>query len=85
MSCFTPRGERGRVVEPADAVFGLLSLHLWTDSHDGKIQITAELAEPADDVHTTETGAKRALLAYLRELERDVRRAIATIEAEVSA
>lgn len=86
MSCFKPRGE-GRVVKPADAVFGLLTVQLWTDSHDGKVQVTAQLepppGPPPTGLHTTEAAAKRAALAYLRELELDVRQAITTLEAEV--
>lgn len=82
MSCFIPRGE-GRIVKPADAAFGLLTVQLWTDSHDGKIQITARLDAPPADLHTTEAAAKREVLAYLRELEADVRRAVAAVEAEV--
>lgn len=82
MSCFVPRGE-GRVVKPETAVFGLLTVQIWTDSHDGAIQVTARLDPPPGDLHATGAAARRAALAYLRELEQDVRRAVAAVEAEV--
>lgn len=82
MSCFKPRGE-GRIITPRDAVFGLLTVQLWTDAHDGAVQVEAIVRRPGDELYTSDTLAKRAMLAYLRELERDVRQAITTLEAEV--
>ena len=82
MSCFTPRGE-GRIITPREAVFGLFTVQLWTDSHDGAVQIGAIVRRPGDELYTSDTLAKRALLTYLREIERDVRQAITTLEAEV--
>ena len=82
MSRFATRAE-GRIVTPRDADFGLLTAQLWTDSHDGKVQIGAIVRRPGDDLYTSDAQAKRALLAYLRELERDVRQAITAIAAEV--
>lgn len=82
MSCFIPRGE-GRVVKPADASFGRITVQLWTDSHDGQVQVTARLDPPPDDLHANEAAAARSALAYLRELEADVRRAVAALETEV--
>jgi len=83
MSCFIDRSGEGRVVKPSDAEFGLLTVQLWTDSHDGKVQVTARIDPPPNKLHTTRTAARRAALAYLRELEQDVRRAVAAVEAEV--